>query len=164
MRKSDIKLVKLAVLLLGGAMATGPAFAQRHDQMERRQPAQEHKTTQRHQQMERRAPAARAPQMQHFADQHRTAVRAYYAQHYKRHCPPGLEKTARGCAPRVEARHWERGRPLPRDVVFYNLPPKLSVEIGAPPRGERYVRVGSDILLIAIGTGLVVDAINNLGR
>lgn len=170
MRKTDIKLSVVAVLLLGGAMATGPAFAQRHDQteqhnqMERRQPAQEHETTQRHQQTQQRAPAARAQQTQHFADQHRTAVRAYYAQHYKRHCPPGLEKMANGCAPRVEARRWERGRPLPRDVVFYDLPPKLAVQIGAPPRGDRYVRVAGDILLIAVGTGMVIDAINNLGR
>lgn len=30
--------------------------------------------------------------------------------------------------------------------------------------GQRYVRVGADILLIAIGTAMVVDAIQELGR
>jgi len=38
------------------------------------------------------------------------------------------------------------------------------VEIGVPPPGHRYVRVATDILMIAIGTGLVVDAIQDLGR
>jgi Ni/Co efflux regulator RcnB len=48
--------------------------------------------------------------------------------------------------------------------VFYELPPKLAFEVGPPPAGHRYVRVAGDILLIAVGTGLVVDAINDLGR
>jgi Ni/Co efflux regulator RcnB len=64
--------------------------------------------------------------------------------------PPGL------------ARKWSKGRPLPRDVVFYDLPPAIVLEIGAPPAGHRYVRVAADILLIAIGTGMVVDAIEDL--
>ena len=33
-----------------------------------------------------------------------------------------------------------------------------------PPSGHKYVRVAADILLIAIGTGLVVDAIEDLCR
>jgi Ni/Co efflux regulator RcnB len=33
-----------------------------------------------------------------------------------------------------------------------------------PPEGHKFVRVASDILLIAIGTSLVVDAIEDLGR
>jgi Ni/Co efflux regulator RcnB len=37
------------------------------------------------------------------------------------------------------------------------------VQIGPPPAGHRYVRVAGDILLIAIGTGMVVDAIQDLG-
>jgi len=38
------------------------------------------------------------------------------------------------------------------------------MQIGAPPPGYRYVRVATDILLIAAGTGMVVDAIQDLGR
>jgi len=38
------------------------------------------------------------------------------------------------------------------------------VQFGPPPSGHRYVRVAGDILLIALGTGLVVDAIQDLGR
>jgi len=56
------------------------------------------------------------------------------------------------------------GRPLPREVVYYDLPPALVVQIGVPPAGHRYVRVAADILLIAVGTGMVVSAIQDLGR
>jgi Ni/Co efflux regulator RcnB len=56
------------------------------------------------------------------------------------------------------------GRPLPRDVIFYDVPQSLVVQIGVPPAGHRYVRVATDILMIAVGTGMVVDAIQDLGR
>lgn len=66
--------------------------------------------------------------------------------------------------PPGQAKKWRIGRPLPRGVIYYDLPPPLVVELGVPPRGYRYVRIASDILLIAIGTGLVVDAITDLTR
>jgi Ni/Co efflux regulator RcnB len=100
-----------------------------------------------------------------FADRHRVTVREYYGGEYQRgHCPPGLAKKNNGCMPPGQAKKWHVGRPLPREVIFYNLPPSLVVSIGAPPAGHRYVRVAADILLIAIGTGMVVDAIEDLGR
>jgi len=41
----------------------------------------------------------------------------------------------------------------------------MNVETGgAPPAGHRYVRVAADILLIAVGTAMVVDAIEDLGK
>ena len=40
----------------------------------------------------------------------------------------------------------------------------LVMQLGRPPSGYRYVRVAGDILMIAIGTSLVVDAIQDLGR
>jgi len=36
------------------------------------------------------------------------------------------------------------------------------VQLGPPPSHHRFVRVAQDILLIATGTGMVVDAIDNL--
>ncbi len=100
-----------------------------------------------------------------FVDQHRGYVREYYAQEYGRgFCPPGLAKKNNGCMPPGQAKKWQVGRPIPRDVIYYDLPPKLVVQIGAPPTGYRYVRIASDILLIAIGTGMVIDAIQDLGR
>jgi Ni/Co efflux regulator RcnB len=66
--------------------------------------------------------------------------------------------------PPGQAKKWRTGQPLPRDVVFYDIPPALVVRIGTPPPGYRYVRVAADILLIAIGTGMVIDAITDLGN
>ena len=101
----------------------------------------------------------------HFVDQHRVYIRDYYGEEYRRgFCPPGLAKKNNGCMPPGQARKWAVGRPLPRDVIFYDLPPNVVVKIGAPPTGQRYVRVAADILLIAIGTGMVIDAIQDLGR
>jgi Ni/Co efflux regulator RcnB len=100
-----------------------------------------------------------------FDTRQQTVVREYYGNEFKvGHCPPGLAKKKNGCMPPGQAKKWRRGAPLPRDVVFYDLPPKLVVEIGLPPAGHRYVRVANDILLIAVGTGMVLDAIEDLNR
>lgn len=79
-------------------------------------------------------------------------------------CPPGLAKKNNGCMPPGQARQWAVGQPMPHELVYYSLPPAITVQLGVAPAGHRYVRVASDILLIAIGTGLVVDAIQDLGR
>ena len=101
----------------------------------------------------------------HFGDPQRVVVREYYGDNYKSgRCPPGLAKKHNGCMPPGQAKKWQVGRPLPRDVVFYEVPSSLVVKIGPPPSGYRYVRVAGDILMIAIGTAIVVDAIQNLGR
>jgi Ni/Co efflux regulator RcnB len=47
-------------------------------------------------------------------------------------------------------------------VIYHPLPSGISVQIGLPPAGHKYVRVAADILLIAIGTGMVIDAIEDL--
>jgi len=104
-------------------------------------------------------------QGRHFDDSKRVAVREYYEQEYRGgRCPPGLAKKNNGCMPPGQAKKWSKGRPLPRDVVYYDVPPQLVVRLGAPPSGHKYVRVASDILLIAVGTAMVVDAIGDLGR
>ncbi len=101
----------------------------------------------------------------YFVDQHRGFVHEYYGDQYRRgFCPPGLAKKNNGCMPPGQAKKWQIGRPLPRDVTFYELPPALVIQIGPPPAGDRYVRVAADILLISIGTGMVIDAIRDLGR
>ena len=101
----------------------------------------------------------------HFTDRHRVVIREYYVKDYRTgHCPPGLAKKNNGCMPPGQAKKWRVGRPLPREVVYYDLPPALVVEIGIPPPGYKYVRVAADILMIAVGTGMVVSAIEDLGR
>lgn len=102
---------------------------------------------------------------EHFGDQQRTAAREYYGEQFRSgHCPPGLAKKHNGCMPPGQAKKWAVGRPLPRDVVYYAVPSALVVQFGTPPSGHRYVRVAGDILLIATGTRMIVDAIQDLDR
>ena len=101
----------------------------------------------------------------YFGNQQHTVVREYYTQEFHGgKCPPGLAKKNNGCMPPGQAKKWNKGYPLPRDVVYYDLPSQLVVRLGPPPSGHKYVRVASDILLIAVGTSMVVDAISDLGR
>jgi len=84
--------------------------------------------------------------------------------HYKSHCPPGLAKKHNGCMPPGQAKKWRRGYPLASGVIFHDLSPRMVIELGMPPAGHRYVRVAQDILLIAVGTGMVVDAVYDLSN
>ncbi len=100
----------------------------------------------------------------YFGEQHRTYIHDYYQEEFQAgHCPPGLAKKHNSCRPPGHERKWRKGYPLPRDLIFYDISPSLSVRLGPPPPRHRYVRVAADILLITIGTGLVVDAIEDLG-
>jgi hypothetical protein len=100
----------------------------------------------------------------YFADNHRTIIHNYYYDHYRgRRCPPGLARKGNGCVPPGYTRRWVIGRPLPRNVIFYEVPQPIVVGLGYPPPGYRFVRVASDILLITVGTGIVMDAIYDLG-
>jgi len=99
-----------------------------------------------------------------FGGSDRVHVRDYFTAESGRGCPPGLAKKNNGCMPPGQAKKWSIGRPLPRDVVFYELPAALIVKLTPPPAGHRYVRAAADILLIAVGTGMVIDAIEDLGR
>ena len=101
----------------------------------------------------------------HFNDDKRAHIRSYYEDEFRGgHCPPGLAKKNNGCMPPGQAKKWRMGRPLPQNVVIYDVPPALVIRIGVPPPGYKYVRVASDILMIAVGTGMVADAITDLGR
>lgn len=100
-----------------------------------------------------------------FDDRNRSVIYNYYgAQMSSGKCPPGLAKKNNGCMPPGQAKKWAMGRPLPGDAVRYPLPRDLLMRLPAPPAGHEYVRVASDILLIAVGTGMVLDAIEDLGR
>ena len=102
----------------------------------------------------------------HFGDHDHHAVRDYYSREFRKRkrCPPGLAKKNNGCMPPGQAKKkWAYGKSLPRDVVYHDLPRQLVLELPVPPEGQRYVRVLSDVLLIAKGTGIVIDAIQDLG-
>ncbi len=99
----------------------------------------------------------------HFDDRHRAYAHDYYANEFRRgHCPPGLKKKHNGCMPPGQAKRWQIGRPLPRDVIYYEVPRPILIQLPAPPPRHRYVPVAGEILLIAVGTGIVLDALENL--
>ena len=49
-------------------------------------------------------------------------------------------------------------------MIYYDLPPTIVVKLGPPPPGQKFVRVANDILRITVGTGMVLDAIQDLGK
>lgn len=99
-----------------------------------------------------------------FGEGERKAVLDYYQGQAKAgHCPPGLAKKNNGCLPPGQARKWARGKPI-GGLEVHDLPYDLRVRLPAPPAGHRYVQVAADVLLIAVGTGIVVDAIEDLLR
>ncbi len=101
----------------------------------------------------------------YFGDAQRSAANDYYQQQFHGgHCPPGLARKRNGCLPPGQAKKWALGRPLPSGVVYYPVEPGIQVRLGTPPKGYKFVRVAADILLIAVGTSMVVDAIEDLGR
>lgn len=100
----------------------------------------------------------------YFGERQRNAVYEYYGQPPRAHCPPGLAKKGNGCQPPGQAKKWAMGRPLPRDVQYRPVEADVRVRLGNPPAGHEFVRVASDILLIAVGSAMVIDAIEDLQR
>ncbi len=142
---------------------------QRHEMREEHQPGRSKGPATDRQRMHSREPARvtdynGAIQIGgYFREPQREAARDYYDRPENRgFCPPGLAKKGNGCLPPGQAKKWRRGYPLPSDVVYYEVPRSVVLSIGLPPSGYRYVRVASDILLIAIGTSMVVDALEDL--
>jgi Ni/Co efflux regulator RcnB len=100
----------------------------------------------------------------YFQDRQRVAVHDYYGTQYSSgRCPPGLSRKHNGCMPPGQVRNYSVGQRLAPAVIYHAVPSAMVVTLGVPPSGYRYVRVASDILLIAVGTGMVVDAIQDLG-
>ena len=100
-----------------------------------------------------------------FGEQDRRVVRDYYGGQAKGgKCPPGLAKKGNSCLPPGQAKKWAMGRPLAHDVGYHDLPYELMRRMPPPPPGHRYVQVAGDILLIAVGTSIVVDAIQDILR
>lgn len=155
----------LCLFTLFAALLSGsPAFAKKeghgkgHREHEKKEHHQRDEHHERHDHDEEHGSRA------YFTDQHRVVINHYYHDEFKQgRCPPGLKKKRNGCMPPGQVRRWEVGQPLARDVVYYELPPRVVLHLGAPPIGHRYVQVASDILLIAIGTRMVVDGLDGLG-
>jgi hypothetical protein len=107
---------------------------------------------------------AAAPGNVVIADRDRGVVYDYYRGQFSAgNCPPGLAKKNNGCLPPGQAKKlWTVGQPLPGTVVFYPLPGPLLLQLTPAPAGYQYVRVASDILMMAIGTRMIVGALADL--
>jgi len=101
-----------------------------------------------------------------FSDRDRDAVNGYWVEtHGRGNCPPGLAKKNNGCLPPgIAKKRYAVGQALPAGVVIQELPPILSRRIGPAPAGYQYVVVDGDVVKLAVGTRLVVDAISSLVR
>ena len=101
-----------------------------------------------------------------FNDTQRGAAHNYFVNTYGRgNCPPGLAKKDNGCLPPGQAKkRYAVGQPLPRGIVVADLPADLSRRIGVAPSGYRYGLLDGDLVKLAVGTMLVVDAIDGFVR
>lgn len=99
-----------------------------------------------------------------FADADREAARGYFLEkHGRGNCPPGLAKKHNGCLPPGQAKkRYVVGKKLPRGIVVEAIPAELSVRLTAPPTGYSYGMVDGDLVKLAVGTMLVLDAIEGL--
>ena len=175
MRRIALQANLVLVVLIAGIVALAPAIAAQppwagggkgeKDEQKGKHEKQKSERGDSDKGSSRGAPASTVRRGEYFGDQHRVVVHDYYREQFRSgRCPPGLAKKNNGCMPPGQAKRWTIGRPLPGDVIFYDVPQELVVQIGIPPAGYRYARVANDILLIAVGTGMVIDAIQDLGR
>ena len=193
MKKPQLKLLGLSLVMAlsaGGAVAEKPDHAgggrpdkwERSDRGERGDRGNKHEREERRERVERRDDGPRYVQGSdrdrsyggtsiniqiggYFGESQRRAAYDYYGSQFRSgHCPPGLAKKGNVCQPPGQAKKWRVGSRLPSDVVYYPVPNEVSVRIGLPPPGYRYVRVAADILMIAVGTGMVIDAVDDLLR
>ncbi|OGB02012.1 MAG: hypothetical protein A3E79_13505 [Burkholderiales bacterium RIFCSPHIGHO2_12_FULL_61_11] len=167
MKITEFKTVRVLGLLVAGLLASAGAMAEKPEWAGAKsgKPGQSEKQARPGQSKQGKAQGAPVQVGGYFGDTQRTVVRNYYSEQFRvGRCPPGLAKKNNGCMPPGQARKWTIGQPLPRDVIYYSVPPSLVVQLGVPPAGHRYVRVGADILLIAVGTAMVIDALQDLNR
>ncbi len=99
-----------------------------------------------------------------FGAREREAARSFFADaHGRGNCPPGLAKKHNGCLPPGQAKkRYVVGHALARGVVYDPAPAELARRLGPAPHGYLYVMVDGDLLKLAAGTLLVVDAIHGL--
>lgn len=168
--KRRIRSCALATLLLalGAGTATVPAWAEKPEWAGKGQGHKKDKDQDRRAQHDGKEQERREARVGgYFRDRDRDVVRVYYEDRYdggRKGCPPGLAKKNNGCMPPGQAKKYRVGQPLPAGVTVYPVPRPVLVQLPPAPAGHKYVRVAADILLIAIGTSMVVDAMQDLAR
>jgi hypothetical protein len=103
-------------------------------------------------------------QYRRFSSRDRDYWHEYWEDQYQHgHCPPGLAKKHNGCMPPGQAKkRYAIGYPLPRDFVILEVPVLLLPRLAPCPPGYRYGIIDGDLVQLAVGTLLVVDAIEGL--
>jgi Ni/Co efflux regulator RcnB len=153
------------VAALAFTLASGPVLADKggkHDKHEKHKHDRDD-DDRHHHDHDRRDPRVGG----YFVDHDRVVIRTYYETEYRggRHCPPGLAKKGNGCMPPGQARKvYMVGQPLPATVAYYPVPQPVLVQLPPPPPQHKYVRIAGDILLIAVGSSMVVDALGDITR
>jgi len=98
-----------------------------------------------------------------FSPQQRVVYRAYREQRYGKNCPPGLAKKHNGCMPPgLAKKRYQVGQPIEHAILLAPVPPELEIRIGVPPVGYVYGMLDGDLVKLAAGTLMVVDAIEGL--
>ena len=84
------------------------------------------------------------------------------AEYGKGKCPRGLTRRDGGpCLPRGQSRkRYTLGQPLPASVVPAPVPLDLARRVGMPPIGYRYGMIDGDLVKLAVGSGVAVDAVD----
>lgn len=153
----------ILALAIAGILAATPALADKNKGQGDDKKSNKHERNEKH--LNQADDQREVRKNTHFNDRQRTIIQDYYSRRVNSgDCPPGLAKKNNGCMPPGQAKKWTVGQPLPRDLIFHNLPREVEEQLGPPPSRQRYVRVANDILLIATGNGTVVDAIENWGN
>ncbi|NCC23363.1 MAG: hypothetical protein EOM26_13030 [Alphaproteobacteria bacterium] len=94
----------------------------------------------------------------------REIIYGFLREERAKNCPPGLAKKNNGCLPPGQAKKYRIGHPLGDDVKYRDLPQRLLDLLGPAGKDRKYVMVNEEVLLIAEGTQLVLDAIDLLNR
>lgn len=154
-----LRRAALAAVLVG-ALAASSAWAGKPEWAGKGKDKQEHEQDHKHN--DRHDAKGRQESRGGFSDAQRSLLHGYYSDQMRAgNCPPGLAKKNNGCLPPGQAKKWSRGQPL--GIAYSPLPPYLRDRLGPPPAGHQYVRVANDVLMIAVGSSLVIDAIEDLG-
>ena len=100
----------------------------------------------------------------HFSSHDRDYWHDYWrGEHEHGNCPPGLAKKHNGCMPPGQAKkRYVIGQRLPAGFVVLPVPALLLPRLAPCPPGYYYGMIDGDLVRLAVGTMLVVDAIEGL--
>ena len=91
-----------------------------------------------------------------LGEAHRSIVR----DHYRANCPPGLAKKNNGCLPPGQAKkRYAVGDRVPDGVEILILPHEVILRLPPLPRGYGYRMVDGDLVVVALATLIIADAI-----